>query len=103
EDVNGSEIIPARAAAWVAECERQHGWIPGRARQRALPVAVEDIRDLYAFNATVSEEEERRATEAIPELSRLLSSEDVEQLVSATRHLKGDDASLDSSLLLSKL
>ena len=72
--VNGEGVAPADAARWVRRHTDGNDWVPGPVEQGApLPLAPEDLRDLYLTSSQLTAEEEREIEGSLPELDAIPS------------------------------
>lgn len=79
--VAAEATAPAEAARWVQEHVAQHAWIPRPVELGApLPLSVLELRELYGTNEQLTRDEEEELGAALPELDRLLSRSNFEEL-----------------------
>lgn len=72
--LNGEEISPSKAAAFVLEHSEDLSYIPGSVRLREpLPVTFMELKDLYRSNEGINEQDELELACELPNPSVLLS------------------------------
>jgi hypothetical protein len=93
--VAGQEYTPSDVARIVAKGRDRDEWIPGPVELAVpLPLSCDEVGELYATNASVSPEDERQLTFALPDPSALTTPEDFEQDIKARAWLNTRDRSL---------
>ena len=72
--LNGEEISPSKAAAFVQEHSEELSYIPGSVRLREpLPATFMELKDLYRSNEGITEQDELELACELPNPSMLLS------------------------------
>jgi very-short-patch-repair endonuclease len=81
--IAGREYSPSEAGRLVAEGIGRDDWIPPPVKPGApLPLSQEELAELYRLNKEISEEEERELATSFPDIKKLFSPDEFENLVS---------------------
>ena len=92
--VAGQGTKPSDAARKLREWKGTHDWIPGPVRAEApCALSAAEVKEVYQLQASVPVEDERLLKGGLPELEKLISPEDFEQLLSAEDRLKSEGIS----------
>lgn len=87
--LNGEDLSPSKAAAFVCEYADELSYIPGNVRLRTpLPLSFEQLKDLYRSNEGISANDEEELSCGIPAPTEILSPADFEQTWSALQTAK---------------
>lgn len=94
--LNGEDISPSKAAAFVCKHAEDLSYIPGSVRLHApLPLTFEQLRDLYRSNEGISKSDEKELGFGIPDTAEILSPSDFEQTWTALQTAKGEVADVE--------
>lgn len=88
--LNGEEISPSKAAAFVVEHADDLSYIPGKVRLYApLPMSFEQLSALYQSNVAVTAEEEKELKAEIPDPSCIMAPNDYMTVWKQLQHTLG--------------
>jgi very-short-patch-repair endonuclease len=95
----GTPYTPSDAARVVVAGKGVHDYIPGPVEPGcALPLSERDLAELYRTNLTVSAEDEAELSGCLPDLGRLPSRDDFDNLISERTRLAAQDFSYRADL-----
>ena len=78
--LNGEELSPSAAAAFVLEHHTDLSYIPGKVRlETALPLSYGELTELYRSNEEISADDERELATSLPSPEEYLSPEAFEE------------------------
>jgi len=97
--VGDKALVPAEAARKVTQEQPVHGWIPGPVvAQVPLPLSHDELAELYRTNVSISQEDERELSGALPGPELLLNPEQFEAMVRNRNRLRLEDLDFRSDL-----
>lgn len=80
--LSGETLPPSTAAIWVRDHAEGNDWIPGQLERGApLPLAHEELIELYDTNARITREEEDELKAPLPDFSRLPGASEFDRMV----------------------
>ncbi len=80
--VDGSGILPAEAARFVASGKSSDNWIPAPAAPgEPCPLSMAEVRELYGTNASTRLDDDRYVDYLLPEIFDLLEPQEVERAI----------------------